>query len=175
MLITADDVTHGKPHPEPYEKAAAALGIAPADCIVFEDSPNGMLSARRAGARVIGTGSTRNRDFVLGLGADEYVDYSEEDVATAVSDGDVVLDTRARTVSRGGDPVPLTGREYALVELLALHRGELVTRTQIYEHLFDENDDSLSNLIEVYVSNIRKKLGKDFITTRRGQGYVIDV
>jgi two-component system OmpR family response regulator len=88
--------------------------------------------------------------------------------------GDVVLDTRARTVSRDGAPVALTGREYALVELLALHRGRLVTRTHIYEHLFDENDDSLSNLVEVHVSNIRKKLGKDFITTRRGQGYVID-
>jgi two-component system OmpR family response regulator len=60
------------------------------------------------------------------------------------------------------------------VELLALHRGELVTRTQIYEHLFDENEDSLSNLVEVHVSNVRKKLGKDFIETRRGQGYVVD-
>ena len=60
-------------------------------------------------------------------------------------------------------------------DLLALHRGQLVTRTQLYEHLFDENDDSLSNLIEVHVSNIRKKLGKDFIQTRRGYGYVVDV
>ena len=88
--------------------------------------------------------------------------------------GDVTLDTRARVVMHGGEPVPLTAREYALVELLALHRGRLVTRTQIYEHLFDENDDSLSNLVEVHVSNVRKKLGKDFITTRRGQGYIID-
>jgi two-component system OmpR family response regulator len=88
--------------------------------------------------------------------------------------GDVVLDTRTRTVTRGGAPVALTAREYALVELLALHRGRLVTRTQIYEHLFDENDDTLSNLLEVHVSNVRKKLGKDFIATRRGQGYVID-
>jgi two-component system OmpR family response regulator len=88
--------------------------------------------------------------------------------------GDVDLDTRARQVTLHGEPVPLTGREYALVELLALHRGRLVTRTQIYEHLFDETDDSLSNLVEVHVSNVRKKLGKDFITTRRGQGYVID-
>ncbi len=88
--------------------------------------------------------------------------------------GDVVIDTRARTVTRGGVAVPLTAREYALVELLALRRGRLVTRTHIYEHLFDENDDSLSNLVEVHVSNVRKKLGKDFITTRRGQGYVLD-
>jgi len=88
--------------------------------------------------------------------------------------GDVVIDTRKRTVCQNGEPVTLTAREYTLVELLALHRGRLITRTQIYEHLFDENDDSLSNLVEVHVSNIRKKLGKDFITTRRGQGYVID-
>jgi two-component system OmpR family response regulator len=88
--------------------------------------------------------------------------------------GDVVVDTRARTVILGGAPVALTAREYALVELLALHRGRVVSRTQIYDHLFDENDDSLSNLVEVHVSNVRKKLGKDFISTRRGLGYIID-
>ena len=88
--------------------------------------------------------------------------------------GDILIDTRARRVTRGGEPVALTAREYALVELLALRRGELVSRTDIYDHLFDENDDTLSNLVEVHVSNIRKKLGKDFIITRRGQGYVID-
>src|SRR5262249_49094414 len=88
--------------------------------------------------------------------------------------GPIVLDTRSRTVRRGGSRVALTAREYALVELLALHRGRLVTKTQIYEHLFDEHDDSLSNLVEVHVMNVRKKLGKGFITTRRGQGYVID-
>jgi two-component system OmpR family response regulator len=89
--------------------------------------------------------------------------------------GDVVVDTAAKTVARAGQPAGLTAREYALVELLALRRGQLVTRTQIYEHLFDENEDTLSNLVDVHVSNVRKKLGKDFITTRRGQGYVIDV
>ena len=88
--------------------------------------------------------------------------------------GDVLIDTAARTVQRQGQPVRLTGREYTLVELLALHRGKLVTRTMIYDHLFDEDDDTLSNLVEVHVSNVRKKLGKDFITTRRGQGYVIE-
>jgi two-component system OmpR family response regulator len=88
--------------------------------------------------------------------------------------GEVVIDTRTRTVTRNGEAVALTAREYALVELLALHRSQLVTRTQLYEHLFDENDDSLSNLIEVHISNVRKKLGKDFITTRRGQGYILD-
>jgi two-component system OmpR family response regulator len=89
--------------------------------------------------------------------------------------GDVLIDLAGRTVLRAGEPVSLTAREYALLELLALHRGKLVTRTMIYEHLFDEDEDSLSNLVDVHVSNVRRKLGRDFITTRRGQGYVIDV
>jgi len=89
--------------------------------------------------------------------------------------GDVAIDTATRSVRRDGKLLHLTPREYALVELLALHRGKLVTRSVLYEHLFDENDDSLSNLIDVHVSNLRKKLGKDFIKTRRGEGYVIDV
>ena len=88
--------------------------------------------------------------------------------------GAVTLDTAARSVTRGGKPVELTAREYALLEFLALHRGEVVTRTQLYEHLFDENDETLSNLLDVHVSNLRKKLGADFITTRRGHGYCIE-
>jgi two-component system, OmpR family, response regulator len=88
--------------------------------------------------------------------------------------GDVAIDTRARTVAREGIDVPLTGREYALVELLALHRGELITRSVIYDQLFGDDDDTLSNVVEVHVSHIRKKLGKDFIQTRRGQGYQVD-
>ena len=50
----------------------------------------------------------------------------------------------------------------------------MVSRSTLYEHLFDENDDTLSNLLDVHVSNIRKKLGRDFITTRRGHGYSIE-
>jgi two-component system OmpR family response regulator len=88
--------------------------------------------------------------------------------------GDIVIDTGAREVSRSGQPVALTPREYALVEYLVLHQGEVVTRTTLYEHLFDENESTLSNLLDVHVSNIRKKLGADFITTRRGHGYCIE-
>lgn len=88
--------------------------------------------------------------------------------------GGVAIDTAARTVTRGGAPVALTAREYALVEFLAMKRGEVVTRTTLYEHLFDENDETLSNLLDVHVSNVRKKLGADFIATRRGHGYVIE-
>ena len=88
--------------------------------------------------------------------------------------GSVVIDTAARSVKQNGAPVTLTAREYALLEFLALHHGRVVTRTMLYEHLFDENDLSLSNLLDVHVSNIRKKLGHDFITTRRGHGYCIE-
>ena len=88
--------------------------------------------------------------------------------------GGVKVDTAARTVSLKHKPVELTAREYALVEFMALHRGEVVTRTQLYEHLFDENESSLSNLLDVHVSNVRKKLGAEFIATRRGHGYSIE-
>src|SRR5215831_1549250 len=85
----------------------------------------------------------------------------------------IVIDTVTRTVRQDGNEIPLTAREYALVEYLALHQGEVVTRTALYEHLFDENDSTLSNLLDVHVSNIRKKLGHEFILTRRGHGYSI--
>lgn len=88
--------------------------------------------------------------------------------------GEVIVDTRAKTVTRAGQPVILTGREYAILEYLALHRGEVVTRTALYEHLFDESDDTLSNLVDVHVFSIRKKLGAEIIATRRGQGYCIE-
>jgi two-component system OmpR family response regulator len=88
--------------------------------------------------------------------------------------GDVVIDTRARAVTRAREVVTLTAREYAIFEYLALHRGEVVTRTDLYEHLFDENDDTLSNLVDVHVFSLRKKLGRDLIVTRRGQGYCIE-
>jgi two-component system OmpR family response regulator len=88
--------------------------------------------------------------------------------------GAVSLDTAARRVTRAGQPVALTAREYALFEFLALHRGEVVSRTTLYEHLFDEDDDTLSNLLDVHVSNLRKKLGGELITTHRGLGYAIE-
>jgi len=87
--------------------------------------------------------------------------------------GELTVDIKAKTVTRAGTLLLLTPREFSLLELLAVHRGTVVSRTQIYEHLFDENEDSLSNLVDVHVSNLRRKLGKDFITTRRGQGYIL--
>lgn len=88
--------------------------------------------------------------------------------------GDVRIDTAARTVTRAGTPVTLTAHQYLVLEYLALHRGQVVTRTALYEHLFDENESTLSNILDVHVFNLRKKLGQDFIVTRRGHGYCIE-
>jgi two-component system OmpR family response regulator len=140
------------------------------------------------------TARDQPRDRVRGLdtGADDYVvkpfDLSElfarlralirrsaHEARSQMEIGDVLIDTAARVVSRAGEAIQLTAREYALVEYLALHRNQVVTRTELYEHLFDEDDSTLSNLLDVHVSNIRKKLGHDFIVTRRGHGYCIEV
>ena len=68
----------------------------------------------------------------------------------------------------------MTAREYALLEYLVTRRGVVVSRTELYDHLFAEEDESYSNLLDVHVCNVRRKLGKDFIQTRRGHGYVVD-
>ena len=139
------------------------------------------------------TARDASRDRIRGLdtGADDYVvkpfDLAEllarlralirraaGQTRNVIEIGALIIDTAARAVTLAGDSVTLTAREYALVEFLALHRGEVVTRTALYEHLFDEDDSTLSNLLDVHVSNIRKKLGSDFITTRRGHGYCIE-
>lgn len=88
--------------------------------------------------------------------------------------GDLVVQTAARRVTLRGIPVDLTPREYCLLEFLAMHCGETVTRSALYEHLFDEHEDSLSNLLDVHVSNLRKKLGEGVISTRRGHGYCLE-
>ena len=87
---------------------------------------------------------------------------------------DVRIDPRAKTVTRNGEPVALTAREFAILEYLVLHRGEVVTRTALYDNLFHENEDTLSNLLDVHVFSIRKKLGAELIATRRGQGYCVE-
>jgi two-component system OmpR family response regulator len=88
---------------------------------------------------------------------------------------DVEVNTAARAVLKKGQCVPLTGKEYAILELLMIYRGRLVTRTMIYDHLYGEHDDTLSNVVDVYVSNLRRKLGSELIETRRGEGYIIRV
>jgi two-component system OmpR family response regulator len=88
--------------------------------------------------------------------------------------GDIWIDTRSRLASIAGKSVTLTAREYAILEYLALHRGQVVSRTELYEHVLDESDDTFSNLVDVHVVAIRKKLGHSLITTRRGQGYCVE-
>jgi len=96
------------------------------------------------------------------------------DAEEKINIGPVEIDTRARKVRLAGADVVLTAREYGILEYMARRRGDTVTRTELYEHLFDDTDDSMSNLIDVHVSGIRKKLGPDIITTRRGLGYCIE-
>lgn len=93
---------------------------------------------------------------------------------TTLDIGDVHIDTVARTVTCAGQRVNLTAYQYVLLEYLALHRGQIVTRATLYEHLGDDTEDTLSNVLDVQVMRLRKKLGQDFIVTRRGEGYCIE-
>ena len=88
--------------------------------------------------------------------------------------GDVRLDTRSGRVTRGGDPVKLTAQEYKLLSYLMHHKGKVVSRTELIEHIYDQDFDRDSNTIEVFVTRIRKKLGAEVITTIRGLGYSLD-
>jgi two-component system OmpR family response regulator len=94
---------------------------------------------------------------------------------TRLEIGPVRIDFRARGVERNGTAVALTAREYGILEYLALHRGKVVSRTELFEHIFDEHADPLSNLVDVHISSLRKKLGHEFIVTRRGQGFCIEL
>jgi two-component system OmpR family response regulator len=94
--------------------------------------------------------------------------------APVLSLGDVKIETSARRVKRAGVDVELTAKEYALLEFLALHRGTLVTRSMLFEHVYDDREDTMSNVVDVYVASLRRKLGHDVIKTRRGAGYIVD-
>jgi two-component system, OmpR family, copper resistance phosphate regulon response regulator CusR len=90
---------------------------------------------------------------------------------------DLSIDMRARRVRRGGCQIELTAKEYALLEYLARRAGEVVSRAEIAEHVWDENFDPFSNLIEVYVQRLRRKIDEGhapkLLRTRRGEGYVL--
>jgi DNA-binding response OmpR family regulator len=90
---------------------------------------------------------------------------------------DLEIDTTARTVRRGGQSIHLTPREYALLQFLAFHRGKVVTRSMIWEHLYDEQDENTSNVVDVYIRYLRNKIDKGFdpplILTRWGEGYLL--
>jgi two-component system copper resistance phosphate regulon response regulator CusR len=91
--------------------------------------------------------------------------------------GDLEIDLRKRMARRGGVPISLTAREFALLELLALRRGGLVTRREIWEQIYDLNYEAVSNVVDVYIAHLRKKIERPgmvrLIHTRRGEGYVL--
>lgn len=132
-------------------------------------------------------------DKVAGLdaGADDYVAkpfQSEELIArlralirrasgnasSELTAGDIRLDTRSGKVTKAGDPVKMTAQEYKLLSYLLHHKGKVVSRTELIEHIYDQDFDRDSNTIEVFVTRIRKKLGQDVITTIRSLGYSLE-
>ncbi len=100
--------------------------------------------------------------------------YDAKDPTIRIADLEV--DTLARAVRRRSATITLSAREYGLLEYLALRAGQLVTRTEIWEHVYDFHSEAHSNVVDVYVGYLRKKLGApQLIHTRRGQGYVLGV
>jgi two-component system copper resistance phosphate regulon response regulator CusR len=90
--------------------------------------------------------------------------------------GPLILETRARRARIGRREIALTAKEYSLVEFLVRHAGEVVSRSDIAEHVWDDHYDPMSNVVDVYIQRLRRKLeeaGADgsLIRTRRGEGY----
>jgi two-component system copper resistance phosphate regulon response regulator CusR len=133
-----------------------------------------------------------DRVTALNLGADDYLlkpfDFAElkarvlallrrryGEISSKLSCGDLVLDTNARVASSRGAALPLTPKEYALLETLLRHRGHSFTRAALFERLYDGLSDASDRVIEVVVSTLRSKLDKAglpaLIETRRGFGY----
>jgi two-component system OmpR family response regulator len=140
------------------------------------------------------TARDRWSDKVAGIdaGADDYLAkpfYTEELLArlrallrraaghasAEIEIGPLRIDTRSSRVTLDGDPVKLTSLEYRLLAYLAHHKGRVVSRTELVEHLYDQDFDRDSNTIEVFVGRLRKKLNADLIQTVRGLGYTLDV
>jgi DNA-binding response OmpR family regulator len=130
----------------------------------------------------------------LNLGADDYLvkpfDWKElvarvraiirrrhDQPAQTVKVADLEIDLASKTVHRAGNSINLSAREYALLEYLALRVGQVVSRSEIWEHLYDQNDESVSNVVDVYIGYLRSKIDRDhnpkLIHTRRGMGYVL--
>lgn len=139
---------------------------------------------------IILTARTGVRDTVAGLegGADDYVTkpFSFEELLarvkvrlrdrgtsdqTTLEAGDVVLDLRTRRATIGGKEVELSAREFTLAEMLFRHQGQVVSRQQILSYVWGYDFDPGSNVVDVYVGYLRKKLGRQMIETVRGMGY----
>jgi two-component system, OmpR family, response regulator len=88
--------------------------------------------------------------------------------------GELTIDTASRQVRRSGNLIDLTAREFAILELLTRSRGSVVARSTICEHIYNEDTDVLSNVVDVHVAALRRKLGPEVIRTRRGECYIID-
>jgi len=97
--------------------------------------------------------------------------------STVLKIHDLEIDSVTRQVRRGGREIHLTPREYRLLEFLAYNRGKVVSRTMIWDHLYDENDESTSNVIDVYIRYLRNKMDRGYqpqlILTRWGEGYML--
>jgi len=138
--------------------------------------------------------TVRDRVRGLDLGADDYlvkpfafdellarvralVRRKYEEASPVLRVGDLEIDPGRRTVCRASRPVDLTAREYAILEFLAHRAGRVVSRTDIWEHVYDFNAEPNSNVIDVYVARLRRRLEEGgrprLIHTRRGQGYVL--
>jgi DNA-binding response OmpR family regulator len=100
---------------------------------------------------------------------------SHNQAETVIAIGDLVVDPKSHKVERSNKPISLTAKEFAILEFLARHKDEVVTRTQILEHTWDYNFDSMSNIVDVFVATLRKKIDgeskKKLLHTIRGVGF----
>jgi two-component system OmpR family response regulator len=87
--------------------------------------------------------------------------------------GPVRLDTRSSRVTIDGNPIRLTSHEYRLLSYMMHHQGRIVSRSELVEHIYDQDFDRDSNTVEVFVGRLRKKLGVDVLQTVRGLGYLV--
>lgn len=173
---------------EPYDAVILDLGLPKVDGVAVLQ---GWRRADKTMPVLILTARDRWSDKVAGFdaGADDYVvkPFHIEELLARVRAllrraaghataelicGPVRLDTRASRVVVDGNPVKLTSHEYRLLAYLMHHQGRVVSRTELVEHLYDQDFDRDSNTIEVFVGRLRKKLGVDVIETVRGLGYI---
>ncbi|ALV29568.1 response regulator transcription factor [Pannonibacter phragmitetus] len=172
---------------EPYDAVVLDLGLPVLDGISVLEK---WRRNKRTMPVLILTARDRWSDKVAGIdaGADDYVAkpfHMEEVLARVralvrraaglasneIECGDLRADLRTSRVTVGGNPVKLTSLEYRLLAYLLHHKGKVISRTELVEHLYDQDFDRDSNTIEVFVGRLRKKLGGDYIETIRGLGY----